>query len=418
MKILCSAQSFGYGPCSKLISFVKHLRKIYRNNLKIDFIGDDIALIYALQNREYFHKIFKYQGEYPNPEDYEIIISVMNPHIAIWGWFNKKRVLYIDSLFWFWQWEKKNFEYIEKIIYELNYTENFNKVRPILKKIDSHYLQYIAHRVSSLSCIQKFFDQKNKGFTNPFRKNISNLVEVGPIIDISFKEKENKRNKILISCGGLYSPLIRLKEGVRYVNFILNLLDEFIKLLPRNIEITLTTNPEIVSNVSPSNRRLNIISLNNKQFLRALNKTIVLFTPPSITTIYEALFYNVPIIFLPEQHDGHFPNFLKLSSNKIQLPNLRKIFPELLFNTRIKLTSKKNPDEKILQIQQLIEKFSLSFDNPIILDMKNTLKKCLTLIIDDKKRGESLHQQQRTVLKKLKVLDTKTVESVIKKLLH
>lgn len=417
IKIICSAQSFGYGPCSKLVTFVKHIREIYQDSVKIDFIGDDVALMYALQNAGCFNNIFEYQGEYPNAKEYDLVISSMNPYTAIWGWFNRKKIIYIDSLYWFWDWKMKNFQYIQEIIKELRSANNINGVWSILKEIDDHHLQYIAHRLSSVSCIQKIYSSRKENLKDSFRKNII-THEVGPIICASYKQKANKRNKILISLGGLYSPLNGPKETLRYVNFVLNLIDDFVELLPKDIEVILTTNLEITSHINSKIERLTITSLNNQQFLKTLNEAIVTITPPSITTIYESLFYNVPLIFLPEQHDGHFPNFLRLSSGKITLSKLRKIFPELLFNTRLKRTARRDADAEILYIQSFIKKFSSSSSNPTILSMKEALKKCLVYITDENKREDLLKSQQGLVLDNLNILNTQTVQNLLDKLLR
>jgi predicted Rossmann-fold nucleotide-binding protein len=415
LKILSSAQSFGYGPCSKLVTFVNHIRAIYDSDVKVDFIGDDISLVYALKNSPSFNNVFEYKGEYPATEDYDLVISAMNPYTAIWGWFSKKRVIYIDSLFWFWKWDKKNFPKIERLIQELRSANNVDELWSILKEVDDHHLQYIAHKLSSISLVQKFSDSK-KAPDDLFRKNISDLIEVGPIIKTSLKEKTEKRDRILISLGGLYSPLNRLKESTRYANFVLNLLDEFIEQLPNDIEVILTTNPELASNITSKIDRLTITSLNNEQFLKTLNKSILLFTPPSITTIYESLYYDVPVIFLPEQHDGHFPNFLRLSSKKISI--LRKIFPELLINTRIKKISNKDADQEILRIQSLIKKLSSSPSNPLILDMEKTIKNCVKFATNITARNSLLVNQQQTVMKEVDVIDKVKIEDILKKLLE
>lgn len=414
LKILSSAQSFGYGPCSKLVTLVNHIRSIYNYNVKIDFIGDDISLVYALQNSLSFNNVFEYKGEYPVAEDYDLVISAMNPYTAIWGWFSRKKVIYVDSLFWFWQWDKKHFKNIEKLIQELRSANNINELWSILKEVDDHHLQYIAHKVSSVSLVQKF-SGSGKVSDDPFRKNLPCLIEVGPIIKTSLKEKTGKKDKILISLGGFYSPLNRLKEGTRYINFILNLLDEFIALLPNNFEVILTTNPELASNISSKIDRLTITSLSNEQFLKTLNQSIVLFTPASMTTIYESLYYDVPVIFLPEQHDGHFPNFLRLSSKKISI--LREIFPELLINTRIKKVAKKDADQEILKIQSLIKKLSSSSSNPLILDMEKKLKNCLKFANDTTAHDLLLAKQQQTVMKDVEVIDKIKIEDILKQLL-
>ena len=102
LRILTSAEAFGYGPCSKLTAIVRNLRKDY-NNLRIDFLGEKSALSFALQNNYLFNVIREYDGTYPDPDDVDLVLSVMNPYTILWGWFNRKKCVYVDSLYWFWK---------------------------------------------------------------------------------------------------------------------------------------------------------------------------------------------------------------------------------------------------------------------------------------------------------------------------
>jgi len=67
MKVLLTAQSFGYGPVSKLVVIAGLLRKIYGKEIILDFVGDNIAEVYAHQNRDRFDNILTDNIENVNP---------------------------------------------------------------------------------------------------------------------------------------------------------------------------------------------------------------------------------------------------------------------------------------------------------------------------------------------------------------
>lgn len=386
MKILSSAQSFGYGPASKLVTLAKWLRP--HKDYHIDFLGDDVALTYVLQNSLYFNNIYEYSGEYPDDTDYDLVVSVMNPYTVIWAWINNIKSIYVDSLFWFWNWDESKYEYLENVISQLRSANNISEAWALVKEVDPHDMQYIAYKLTELALVQKFSFENDNNKTDIYRDNLKVSV-IGPIIDNGKRKNNKERNKIIISLSGLLSPLNREKEALRYSDLVMNLLDELLGDLPEDIEVFLTTNPNVITDIRPINERINLVSLSNNAFLEMLNETILLFAPAGITTLYESLTYNVPIFFLPEQHDGHYKNYLKLISGADN-----KTFPELMFNTRVKRSEEKDPDEEILAIQGLIKRGAQNLNDSILQDMKKDAKKALNYISDDNKRLELLDKQQ------------------------
>src|SRR3989338_7250381 len=98
MKILTSAQAFGYGPSSKLVTIARLLKSLYANSVSIDFIGNDISLEYVSRNSENFDEIIKWEGAYPKPDDYSFVLGIMDPHIILWAFIHERKSLNVDSL--------------------------------------------------------------------------------------------------------------------------------------------------------------------------------------------------------------------------------------------------------------------------------------------------------------------------------
>lgn len=391
MRILSSAQSFGYGPASKLVTIAKWLRP--HKNYHIDFLGDDVALTYVLQNSLYFNNIFEYSGKYPNHRDYDMVISVMNPYTIIWAWINNIKSIYVDSLFWFWNWDENRFSHLDNVITELKSVNNVDEVWALVKDVEPHDMQYIAYKLADLALVQKFSFEKDQQINHDKYRRDLKVTYIGPIIDDNKRRTDKNRNKVIISLSGLLSPLNREKEALRYSSLVMNLLDEVIGDLPDDIEIFLTTNPNVITEIRPINERINLVSLSNNAFLELLNETILLFAPAGITTLYESLNYDVPIFLLPEQHDGHYKNYLKLTVDK----NGKEAFPELMFNTRLDRSEENDPDKEILAIQSLVKKGAQNLNDPVLQQMKEEAKKSLSFITDSIKRNELLQIQQNII---------------------
>jgi len=296
-----AAQSFGYGPCSKLSTILEFLKPT------ATFYGNTTSLTFAELNKEVFKNIVKMQGKdffQISFAKYAYSIVVMDYDFAIAAWWNNNKYLYVDSLFWFWDWSKINSNSI-KLLDNLKEKGNLTEFLKIWDSIDPHSKQYYAHFYSTRSVIQKYANNTEHIKLFPNKR----FVEVGPIINNSLK-KITARTKIVVSYCGLLSPLVNKQRALEYIELTKKLLGGF---LPKNKKDTLfLVNPELkqeCENILPFGE---VHSLGHEQTLKLLNKTKVLILPPSITSILEAVEYGVPVILLPEEHDGHYPNYLEL----------------------------------------------------------------------------------------------------------
>jgi predicted Rossmann-fold nucleotide-binding protein len=392
--ILSSAEAFGFGPCSKLTSIVKSLKNDIPYS-RIDFLGEGSALSFALQNHHLFNNIKEYDGVYPNANEFDLVLSVMNPYIVLWGWFHRKKCIYVDSLYWFWKFEKNIFKKLESTIDQLTNATSLNEVWALIKDIDGHNLHYIAHRLSTISCSQYFNGTEIK--TDVFRKNIKNLVEVNPIIDASYK-KEAKRDTILISLGGLLSPLNREKEALSYVGVVLKIAEDFISEASKHYKVILATSPEMAKLIKGTNQDIAVTTLSQEEMLKTINRSSLVLTPAGITTMYECLMYETPFFVLPELHDGHYPNYLRLAGgNKKKIKALPSVFPNALINPLVDNRQETYPDDEIRKIQSFIKKLNITNDKTFN-SMKSNVNDLLALILDRESLKKMAKNQKKFAL--------------------
>ena len=409
LKVLCSAEAFGYGPCSKLVSVVKQIK----NDLpefRADFIGDGSSLDFALQNDSLFNNVWEYNGSYPDARNYDLVVSVMNPYLALWGWFYRKRVIYIDSLFWFWKFQDEKYEFLQETIDELTSARSLSEVWALVKNVTDHHLHYLAHKVSNLSCVQSFAEHLPK--QDSFRESIPNIVHVDPIVDLSLK-KEVDRDTILISLGGLLSPLNQKKEALAYVELVLKITTPFIIEASKKYKVILATNPEITKLIKNAPQGLIVTSLSHEETLKLINRSLLVLTPAGLTTLFECLLYQTPIFILPELHDGHYPNYLGLAKRCTPQEELENIFPHTLITPRITGSpQEENPNDELRRIQSLIKKLNVMNDSTV-REMERSVSAFVTKIDDSSQLRDMASKQYSSVFSAGRRENSKDIYGVI-----
>lgn len=391
MNVLSSAFPFGYGPASKMLVIAKQLRNSDAI-VKVDFVGDDVALTFARQNAQHYNSVMSFDDISDiDASGYDLAICVMNHYFMIWAYLHNIPTVFIDSLFWFWEWDnEERLILADNFIKDLQDGISFNRAMRLSEKFNSHELKYIAYRLADTVLTQDFAEEQYMSRSHPVRDSITR-TQIGPIVDTSYVNHESDRKNVLISLAGTYSPLNREPQALAYADLVLDVFDNFINNLPTDTDIIMTANPNLVDKIDLRNKRIRLTSLSHDEFLRQLATSKILFTPAGVTTIYESICYGTPIVFLPEQHDGHYKNYMRLTDDK----KYDDIFPELLFNTRLKREESSNPDLEILNIQKLItEKLN---DSKHIDELKKVLDN-LTEVASSKSGLGALADQQRHIL--------------------
>ena len=174
MKILVSAESFGYGPITTGLNIVKELKKY--NDVKLDFIGSGIAMEQAKMSGYFenyylcdtydFMSLKKSKSIF---EKYHIFLSSENVNGAIFALKNGiKNTYYVDNLMWMW-----------------------DKIPDGLLTVKKYFISEII---------------PSKENFNKIGKKILNPIFVGPVRKIEVK-KYSTKNQIIINLGGAESFL-------------------------------------------------------------------------------------------------------------------------------------------------------------------------------------------------------------------
>lgn len=410
MKALLTAQSFGYGPVSKLVVIAGLLRKIYGKEIILDFVGGNIAAVYAQQNNDRFDNIFTNSIESIKPEEYDFLISVMEPISIIWAKKHGLKSIYVDSLFWFWHWHLNKFKKLRDSVVRINELEASPSLE-LAKTIDNHSLQYVAHMLSTVSLVQRFVLPNNETIHVDKMRDHMKYIATDSIIDTSYLEHNQERSNLLISMSGMLSPLNDEAHAQKYIKLIINLFSSVESFIPTSLDIYFTVNPSLINKVQHLNSRIKLVSLNKPEFLKLLNTTRLVFAPPGITTILECMAYGVPIAILPEQHYGHYPNYLRMSFNGEQ-----HVFPNLLFNEVIDRQQNEDP---LIETNQLQDYVKSCVDNKSDVSFSKLRDNLIKIIetASNKSLSYSLFVKQHNILKDNKVFEANQLKNIVDKLL-
>ncbi len=381
-KVLIGAQSWAYGPAGKA-SAIAHSMK--NNNVVTEFVGTTTS--YLLCDKSgHFDKLHKCNSfaDYENLDkrQYSAVISVMDPFLALWAYKNNLPLYYADSMSWFWIWDKA------EEVYELlpKFKENdLSFGFSALEKMKPDFRQLVAHLIS-----ERIYSQ---GKPQIVEQTSHKAINAGSLIDLSY-QKKSLRDTVLISLSGGISPATNLDSALNYANLVIDLLIDKIKEWPLATRFVITGHPDVIANIKKPNPSIELMTLSHPQFLAELNRAVVVFVPCGFTTVYESLAYGVPVVLLPENHNGHAYEYLTISQNAT---DKEMVFPHFLFTLK---TASLDNIYTIEKSMRLIDEYTKKYFNDV--EYRNFFKTKLNNYIKLFKDSKAiLKKQQESVLKLL-----------------
>jgi len=355
---LCGAEPFGFGPCSKLTTILNFIKRL---DVSFDFYGKGSAYVFFKQNVEEHTIRTEEDISKIDQVDYDAVISVMDWEVAAWGYFNNVPVYFFDSLYWCWNWPQSNRSEIEKKLSEMR-ESSLETLIDYLVTLPNHLQIYAAHYMATKSYIQYY----PQCLRNDGSEETLNPIVIQPMVDLTLK-REEIRDTILISLSGLQNPLLDETDIKRYVELICELTRPVLDMYANDYKVVWAVNEEMIS-IAEKTLGVEIHPINQKEFLEFLNKTAVLLAPAGITTIYETIFYETPIIILPEQHNGHFKNYQNLHSNE----NIKAI-PQCLINHRLQLQLPTDPLEHTKGLFEIYYEMLLGNREELVKELQQEL---------------------------------------------
>lgn len=366
MNILIGSQTWAWGPASKAEAIGYILKNEYGHN--VDFYGDLISYDFCLKSKS-FNSCFLLESEYDfasvSFEKYDFVISVMNPFLAVAATKAHKKVFWVDSMSWIWNWN--NYDELKK-----QYDDIIDK--PIVEILS--YMKEMAGydcKIFGLISSTRLFIQGN--YYNAISKN-PQLEYVGAIINNNFIKKE-KRDKIIISLSGQICPYMNLKHAVKHANNMQKWLMPIIEKYKKQYAVYIVGNESVLDKMAHDEDVI-YTQFSHSEFLQKLNSCHALFCPCGFTTVYEGAAYHVPMVFLPETHDGNAYEFLLMTKNATESER-ENIFPHLMLDVETKdINNVEDGDYLVERLNNLYTK--LNEEPDFQLQYQKRVEKCLNIL--------------------------------------
>jgi len=217
-----------------------------------------------------------------------------------------------------------------------------------------------------------------------------------------------------VSLSGGISPVTNLSAAVRYTKMIIDLISGEIKNFPAAKRFVLTGHPNVIEIIKKSEfdkkDLFNLVALNHEQFLKEINRAIVVLVPCGFTTIFESLASDTPLIFLPDNHNGHVYEYL-IITEKIKRKR-DSVFPNLLFTLSCSnLKNIRKVDESMAMIRYFTGKY---FDDA---KFRKEYKEKFRKIVNDFNKKKNLMTIQKSAISEF-IPSFKGAKSVSKTILQ
>lgn len=269
MKILVTAEQFGYGPIATCLNVVEELKKY--EDVTLTFAGTGIALEQAKMT-DYFDEIIECKtydlDELKTIEnvflDNDIILSSENVPGAQFGLkINHPNVYYIDNLMWMW-----------------------DEIHEGLENLKGYIIS------ESISCRENFERIGGK---------IKNPIFVGPIRDMRIRNNGFQENKLIINVGGAEAFIIDSSIVKRFYQKLINEILDNEVLTKRFDKIIVCGGSGVIDNLKINNPSPKIIvkTLANEEYLKELDTSSHCIMASGLGNFFETLWRDKTIMYLP-----------------------------------------------------------------------------------------------------------------------
>lgn len=380
MNILIGSQTWAWGPASKAEAISNVLKNEYGHNT--DFYGDLISYDFCLKSQS-FNSCFLLESEYDFAsvpfENYDFVITVMNPFLAIAAKKANKKVFWVDSMSWIWNWH--NYDDL-KTEYDKIIDKPIGEILSYMKEMAGYDCKIFGIMSSTRLFIQGNY--YNNKVTNP------NLEYVGAIINNRFIE-EKKRDNIIISLSGQLCPYMNLQHAIKHGNNIQKWLKPIIDKYKDIYKIYIVGNKQVLDAMAHYDG-VTYTQLPHDNFLKNLNSCRVLFCPCGFTTVYEGIAYHVPMVFLPETHDGNAYEFLLMTKDATDAER-KKLFPHLMLDVETKdINNVEDGDYLVERLNDLYTKLNNDID--FQCQYQKRVEECLNII----ENNPNLASEQKEII--------------------
>jgi hypothetical protein len=261
ISVLLAAENFAFGPAGKMLALASALRPYFKT---IGFAGAGTAADLAS------HFPFDDFSTVDDPRQwgetiakYDAVVTVMERACAEESINQRKPVVWIDTLFWWWSSLPEYLQSVDLYVYQrsLDASRNVKRFGPRLRR----------------------------------------MLGVGPLIDTVERTWRPRPRTLMLCYGGIEAEgFYQIGKDSTYPYTMTRLLLEKVNLSEFD-ELTVVGNRRVTDQLADTfrDRRLHSTTMAHTEFLDAITTTEVVLAVPGLETSLEAFYYGVPVIHLP-----------------------------------------------------------------------------------------------------------------------
>lgn len=304
LNLIVSAEPYGFGPVSKATELARVLRTV--DAYHVDFAGQEPALTFAEGAAGVFDScIFANHAilaDVVTRKRYSLAVSVMEPFLALLAVRHKLPCIYIDSLYWLWEFPESHEEIDTLEVAARRMVEAVEDAKAVamLSELHPHLQQFVGHFLAGERIVQRFGSVSGLA-----RERLGGPVEVGgmcPVLTGGSEQNSLQDPRVLVSLSGLRNPLVTDKLALLWAESALWLVEEACEKL--DAELVLCGNPSLIGQLRPGKFRVLSLS-DHSTVLNEIRSAACFLAPPGITSLVEAWGLHVPFIALPRMHYAH-----------------------------------------------------------------------------------------------------------------
>ena len=241
------------------------------------------------------------------------------------------------------------------------------------KKIFFVHIHFFYPNVNTdiLKLVDVLFVQK---FWN--LKQSYSAVLVGPLIKPP-KYVNNKKGEIIVNLGGGESRFIQPGVNSDYGQQMLNLIIQ-IRQHYENKEFIICGGTKIIETIKKdaAANHIKALTLSNNDYLKLLDEAEVLISSPGLNAIFEAMYRNIPISFLPPQNVSQVYQLNEYEKAGIAVKGLNINIPDSSMTEKeqtvefLKVIKQKYSNERIVKKQTLTILMQLDYIKKVEYKLK------------------------------------------------
>jgi hypothetical protein len=314
-KILVTAEPYGFGPSSKALAIARELTADRATT--VVFAGTGTAHAAASRETKLFDGVAlmrRYDADSlaDSVRGYDLVISVMEPSLALAAAAEQIPCLYVDSLFWMWDWPDNLADADgphERLVKRLGGESGQQRRDALRMSVDlpMHEAQYVAHRAASRVFYQHYGSETDAA--QSLSREACFATSVGAIIDKVPTAMEQRRAgpMLIVSVSGLSNELTDRSIATRWAQAVTDLVADSIRGTAFAACTRIGGNAEILDTVRIKTGSCVEIKPweSHQDFMLDLGQASAFAAPPGITSIAESWSAGVPFFALPGQHYAH-----------------------------------------------------------------------------------------------------------------